>query len=114
MATVGNNSNKDMAFLRDVFFESKGEREYNKELELDPTKNPMKNDIDFWCGGETGNGYYRLAASLIQQVESNPNIPEAQMIGIERTINYCLGKIEDVHPEQVHEYYAPDDEGMTP
>ena len=101
MATIGNNIQKEMAFVRDCFFDSKEEQKINEKITSDPSKNPMKNIIDIACKGDAQK-YFEIAQNYINDVEEG-KYPDEQMVLVEKIINYCLGKIEDIHPEQTQE-----------
>ena len=112
MATIGNNDDKEMAFVRDTFFESDGEREVLTQINREGFS--YQEEIDFACNKDASK-YYNLASQLIQSVELG-GYAEKDMPSVERTIAYCLSKIEDLHPEQTQEItedaFIPKDEDL--
>ena len=112
MATIGNNEDKEVALIRDSFFSSKGEREFNIKLHFDDQFQNMRKEIDWACNNDPEK-YFALASSTISSVELG-QVSEENMVGAEALINYCLGKIVDIHPEQTQEItedaYIPKDD----
>ena len=111
MATIGNNDDKEMAFVRDTFFESDGEKEVLAKLNQEGF--PYQEEIDFACNNDAEK-YYELACKIIQGVEFG-GFPEKDMPSVERTIAYCLGKIEDLHQqtqEITEDAFIPKDEDL--
>jgi len=64
------------------------------------------------CNGDPTK-YFDIAKRYMNDVEAGV-YPDEQMVLVEKIINYCLGKIEDIHPEQTQEPCFEDESASSP
>ena len=91
MSTIGNNDSEKIAFLRESYFDSEGEKEFLVELLQDPKERKIHEKLVL----RDAKKLAKLALDIIQKVESGA-YNEKEMAEAEYMLTHLLAAIKDI------------------